>query len=276
VISKIEGEGIRVPQSSRLKRMHDLYHSGLGTIEPDHPDYETALEGERDIQLLAFAFDQLAHAESTDAYRRLLKKLVSDSVLPQNDRDESPGRDAAFEIYVAAVCWAAKLLPVAFEEPDVTCSLDGNKYAFAAKRLKSVLKLRKRVSKAAKQINRTSLPGIVVLDVGLAFNPSNHRLGRMHDSVFAVEYQTNFRATWSEHDSEIQEAIARANVLGIIVHDYHIRQQVDGWQLSGMTIRVPAEGRTLNDQRLFERLSTLYVYGLPNQSDASSGLAIPS
>lgn len=256
--------------------MHDLYHSGLGTIEPTHPVYEIALEGERDIQLLAFAFDQLAQAEPTDEYLGLLKKLVSDSVLPQDDRDNSPGRDAAFEIYVAAVCRAARLLPVAFEEPDVTCTLDDKKYAFAAKRLKNLLNLRKRVSKAAKQIDRARLPGVIVLDVGLAFNPSNHRIRRMHDSIFAADYQANFRATWGEYNSDIQKTIARANVLGLVVHDYHIRQQDDGWQLAGMTIRVPAEGRTVSEQRLFERLSTLYTYGLPNQSDASSGsVALP-
>src|SRR5262245_48527311 len=112
VIGTIEGAGVRVPPSSRLRRMHDLYHSGMGTIRPDDPQYEMALEGERDMQLLAFAFDQLAEGESTDAYRDRLRKLVSDSVLPQDDRVKSPGRDAAFEIFVGAVCTAAKLLPV--------------------------------------------------------------------------------------------------------------------------------------------------------------------
>ncbi len=270
VIATIEAEGVRVPQSSRLRRMHDLYHSGLGTIEPTHPDYEIALEGERDMQLLAFAFDQLAQSESSDVYRGLLKKLVSDSVLPQNDRDNSPGRDAAFEIYVAAVCSAAKLHPVTFEEPDVTCTLDGTKYVLAAKRLKNLRNLKKRVSKAVKQIDRSSLPGVIVLDLGLAFNPSNHRIRRMYDSVFSAEYEANFRVTWSECHSDVQKAMARAHVLGIVVHDYHVRQQDDGWQLAGMTIRVPAQMRSSTERKLFDRLSTLYTYGLPNQSDASS------
>jgi hypothetical protein len=107
VIATIEAEGISVPQSSRLRQMHDLYHSGRGTIEPNDPDYETALEGERDMQLLAFAFDQLVQTQTSATYRGLLKRLIHDSVLPQNDREHSPGRDAAFEIYVAGVCTAA-------------------------------------------------------------------------------------------------------------------------------------------------------------------------
>jgi hypothetical protein len=138
VIDTIEAEGVSVPPSSRLSRMHDLYHSGFGMIDADHPDYEIALEGERDMQLLAFAFDQVFQTESSDAYLMLVKKLVKDSVLPQNDRQNSPGRDAGFEIYIGAVCTAAQLLPVAWEEPDV---LDGTKYAFAAKRLKGIRNL---------------------------------------------------------------------------------------------------------------------------------------
>ena len=157
-----------MPPSSRLQRMHNLYHSGTGTIGPAHPEYEIAIEGERDMQLLAFAFDQLAGHESSDAYRDRLKKLVSDSVPPQDDRVRSPGRDAAFEIYVGAVCTAARLFPVRWEEPDVSCVLDDTKYGFAAKRLKSLGQLRKRVGDAVDQIGRCSLPGVVILDLALA------------------------------------------------------------------------------------------------------------
>ena len=276
VIATIEAAGVPVPPSSRLRRMFDLYHSGIGTIEPDHPDYEIALEGERDMQLLAFAFDQLATTETSGVFGDLLKKLVHDSVLPQRDRTHSPGRDASFEIYVGAVCTAAQLLPVEWEEPDVSCVLDNAKFVFAAKRLKSIRSLQKRVSKAVKQIARSGFPGVIVLDVGLAFNPDNHRIRRMHETVFFSEYEANFNATWSEYQSKVQKAMAQSNVLGAIVHDYHVRQQSDGWQLAGMTIRVAAEARSAEEQRQFKRLSTLYTYGLPNQSAATSpSLVLP-
>jgi hypothetical protein len=111
---------------------------------------------------------------------------------------------------------------------------------------------------------------VIVLDVGLAFNPENHRIRRMHETVFWSEYEANFKATWSEYQPKVQESMARANVLGIIIHDYHVRQHDEGWQLTGMTNRVHAETRSLEEQRQFNRLSTLYTYGLPNQSDAST------
>lgn len=258
-----------MPQSSRLRRLFDLYHSGQGTIAPDHPDYDIAVEGERDMQLLGFAFDQLATTPASDEYRKLLKKLVMDSALPQHDRTESPGRDAGFEIYVGAVCTGAQLLPVTWEEPDVTCVLDNTKYGIAAKRIKNVKNLRARVKKAVEQIHRSKLPGMIVLDVGLAFNPSNSRIRQLHETVFLAEYESNFHATWSRYQPKVQELMGRSNVLGIVVHDYHIRERPEGWQLAGITIRVPAEARGTEDRRIFERLSALYTFGLPNQSDAS-------
>lgn len=115
VIETIEAAGVSVPPSSRFRRLLKLYESGVGTLKPDHPDYESALEGDRDLQLLAFTFDLCGPEGRTDAYLDLLKKLVHDSGLPQQDRKQSPGRDAAFELYIGGVCAAAKLLPVTWE-----------------------------------------------------------------------------------------------------------------------------------------------------------------
>jgi len=270
VIATIEAEGVRVPPSSRLRQVHELYHSGAGIIGPDHPALEIALEGERDMQLLAFAFDQLADGGSSEAYRDRLRKLVSDSVLPQDTPRRSPGRDAGFEIYVGAVCAAAKFLPVNWEEPDISCILDDTKYGFAVKRLKSLGRLLERVRDAVRQISRCGLPGVIVLDLSLAFNPANRRLRRMNDTVFWSEYKANFNVTWSEYQPKVQEIMARADVLGVIVHDYHVRQQEDSWELTGITIRVPSISRSRAVQTQFNRLSTLYTYGLPNQSDDST------
>lgn len=269
VIQTIEAEGIIVPPSSRLSRMHRLYHSGLATIGPDHPDFEVALESERDMQLLAFSFDQLAGVPKTDAFRALLKKLVQDSVLPQNDPKGSPGRDAGFEIYVGGVC-AAHLAPVTWEEPDVACFHEVTKCGLAAKRIKNLKNLYARVRKAVKQIDASSLPGIIVLDLALAFNPENRRLRQMNETIFWAEYEANFKLTWREYQPKVQELMSRGHVLGIVVHDYHVRQQESDWQLTGMTMRVPNETRPAADQRRFDTLSALYTYGLPNQTDSTT------
>lgn len=265
----MEAAGVRVPPSSRIYRLHELYHSGIPDIGPQHSAYELAVEGERDLQLLGYAFDQCERVELSDSYRRVLRTIVQDSSLPQADRFESPGRDAAFELLVGAVCKAAQLNPVEWGQPDVTCTWNGAKYAFEAKRLKSVKTLEARVKKATKQIRHSGLPGVIVVDMVLALNPDNHRIRDVSDTVFWSLYEKNVRAVWSEHEAKVQQIIARANVLGIVVHDYHIRRRGSDWQLAGATIRIPSVARASEERRDFETLSALYVYGLPNQTDAS-------
>ena len=91
-------------------------------------------------------------------------------------RDNSPGRDAAFELYVGAVCADhAEFYPVDFEEPDITCVWQGTKYAFAAKRIKNEKNLIRRVREATDQIARSGLQGVIGFDTCLAFNPENLR-----------------------------------------------------------------------------------------------------
>ncbi len=276
VIASIEAAGVRVPPSSRLKRMHDLLVADEGMIEPSDPEFETALEAERDMQLLAFVFDQLAAAEPNDEYRRLVKKVVDDSVLPNHDRTQSVGRNAAFELFVGAICTSAQMLSVAWEEPDVTCVFDGIKYAFAAKRLKSVNSLLARVRKAVEQIDRSGLPGVIALDTCLAFNPNNVRISEpLPDAVFMSRYWKALRNLWSEHQAKVQKVIARADVLGLLVHDYQVRFQTNRqWALAGMTMRVPALARSTADQRRFDELATLYTYAMPNQEEVSEAKII--
>jgi hypothetical protein len=222
------------------------------------------------MQLLAFAFDQIPAAERSEAFRDRLRMVTDDSALPQNDRAKSPGRDAAFEIHVGAVCAAAKLLPVVWEEPDVTFWLSGVKYGLAAKRLKNARNLRRRIREAVDQINRSHLPGLIALDIGLAFNPENRRVRDVSDAQFLSQYEATFQTIWRRYNPHVQAIMARAKVLGIVVHDYHVRQRGDEWQLAGSTVRIAADARSVAQQREFHKVSTLYVYGLPNQSDASN------
>jgi hypothetical protein len=88
----------------------------------------------------------------------------------------------------------------------------------------------------------------------------------MPEADFIQQYQENFHETWSDFQPKVQRLIMRADVLGVIVHDYHILQRDDGWQLAGMMVQVAAESLPKVDRARFERLSTLYKFGLPNQT----------
>lgn len=270
VVETIEAAGIRVPPASRLWQMKKLLNSDSATIERNDPDFEIALEAERDLQLLGFVFDQCPPALRSPAFLERLNKAVEDPALPQTNRHKSHGRDATFELFVGAICVAAKLLPVAWEEPDVTCVWNSVKYGFAAKRIKNLANVEGRVRKAVEQIERSGFPGVIVLDACPAFNPENLRLAQMPDTIFRSEYFKNCKATWSRYQPKVQDLMARGQVLGLILHDQHVRMQNGQWSLAGMTMTVNAESRSAHDRALFDKLSYLYTHALPDQRDVES------
>ena len=138
VVESIKALGLRVPAGSRVMQMYrTLTDEGRPLIQPADPDFETALEAERDLQVLAFAFDVAAAHPTDQKFRDLVKLTLGDSVLPQDNRKQSKGRDFQFELFIAAICQNAGLLPVDRKEPDVTCAVQGVTYGLAAKRVKA-------------------------------------------------------------------------------------------------------------------------------------------
>ena len=98
-----------------------------GYASLDDPHFPTVLEAERDMQQLAFILDVFACHRDDPEFRRLVRHAICDSVLPQHNRKESPGRDAQCHLIVAAYCQNAGLTPVNFEEPDITCVVQSTK-----------------------------------------------------------------------------------------------------------------------------------------------------
>ena len=269
VMSSIEAIGVDVPAASRLRQMHDLIVSVTGMIQPSHPNFDVAREAIRDLQMLGFTFDHLDSHHSTPSLQQLVRKLVKDSVLPQLDLVHSPGRDAAAELFAGAVCASAAFLPVDWEEPDVTCVRNAVKFGLAVKRVKSEKNLHKLVRKAVKQIRRSGLPGIIILDASLGFNPHNDRVEvPFTDEEFGRRCKDALHTIWDEHNPKIQKCLPAADVRGIIVYDHHVRYQSDGqWSLAGYLMRVPAINRSDGDQRDFENFARAYAHGMPNQED---------
>ena len=150
VVESIKALGLPVPAGSRVMQMYrTLTDESRPMIRPTDPDFETAVEAERDLQVLAFVFDVAAAHPTDQKFRDLIRFALGDSVLPQDNRGNSRGRDFQFELFIAAICQNAGLTPIEREEPDVTCVVEGVNYGIAAKRIKGVGNLQKRISKAA-------------------------------------------------------------------------------------------------------------------------------
>ncbi len=86
VIAAVGGLGIEPHPQSRLMQMHRVLTEATRTIQPDDPGFETAREAVRDMTLLGFVFDQSnAHGDDLH-FQSLIKHMLNDSVLPQDDR----------------------------------------------------------------------------------------------------------------------------------------------------------------------------------------------
>jgi len=266
VIASVKAIRLEPNLQSRFMQEHRVLTATDGTIAPDDPEFETALEAERDMQVLGFVFDQAAAHPKDMEFHRLVRIALKDSVLPQDDRTQSKGRDAQFELFAAAVCQSSGMLPVAREEPDVTCVVGGIKFGIAAKRVKNVARLEEHVRKAADQIRRARLPGIIALDTCLALNPDNQRITTpIPDEQFGHLYKQALQHFTHAYHDRIQEWVRGNGVRGLVIHDHQVRFQPNGeWLLDSMTWFVCTARENQRRNREFAMFKKQYGKGLPN------------
>ena len=266
VITRIEEFGVKVSAGSRLWKMHraTVNPDGSGREVPfDSPDYQVALEANRDLQLLNFIFRHIEGDAPSDDFRLRLKRLIKDSALPQDDSSETKGRNEQLELYVFAICAKAGLEPV-FAEPDIICNFKGEKYAIAAKRLKSLNEMKSRFTDGMRQIQRSGLQGCVVADISVALNPGNRRVGEMGDYEFGVVSEREMRVFVDKHTNEYNEWRKETTAQGIILIDHHVRvAPTRGWGLDTLTFVVNLSLTNWRRRRQFDTFALEYEKGLP-------------
>ena len=176
------------------------------------------------------------------------------------------GRDAQFELFIAAVCNNAGLTDILCEEPDVTCTLGGTKYGIAAKRIKSLTTIEKRVKEGANQIERARLPGVIALDTCVVLNRENERIiTQMPDGSFGSCYKKALTLFLDDYHDRIHEWVRGKGVRGLVIHDHQVRMDADGrWSLASMTMAFHTPGWDQTYDREFEVFIGTYLKGLPN------------
>ena len=168
--------------------------------QPEDIDFEIAIESLRDINQLSFIINHLDMDQNTIAHQKL-RRALKDSALPQKDVKQSTGRDTQFELYIAAICTKALLVPIDFAEPDLLVYLDEQQFGIAAKRLKSRDNLEKNIRKAGNQIKKAGIPGIIAIDTCVAFNEANEWiLASFSESQFVKRYSEYFRVYIDENE----------------------------------------------------------------------------
>ena len=266
VIAHIKTFGFSPNSQSRLMKMYSALTNPTKIITPDDPRFKTALEAERDFTVLGFVFDQSDMYPTDAEFQRLVKKVISDSVLSNEDRDQSTGRDAQFELFVAAICQNAGMHPVYREEPDITCHATGIKFGIAAKRIKNINRLEKHIRKAADQIQRTELPGIIALDTCIALNRNNEPITiQIPDEQFVPLYKKTIKDFIDNYHENFQDWVRGKGVRGIVIHDQQVRFQPNNeWSLEGMTMFVNTAQINYRRNQESAMFTKQYKTGLPN------------
>jgi len=265
VIERVQSLGVPIHEASRLMLM-------LRALERGHIDYDDrrfpiALESMRDMYQLRLIVDQMEAHRENPKFRTSVERLLKDAALPQDGSSNTPGRDTQFELYVAAICLRAGLLPVDYDEPDVTCAVEGVKFGIAAKRLKSLDRFEDRVKDGVDQMRRAKLPGIVALDLTIARNPDNrpYTSGLQSQLSLIIRHDKN-RQFFEQYEQDIYRWVADSGVRGVLVFEFTFRVSPNSsyWIHDGMMCWFP----TTNDEAQPERELALFqrgfLRGMPN------------
>lgn len=267
VIEQVRELGLNPHPSSRLMRMCRTLNRGFVAYE--EKDFSIALESMRDMQHLGFVFEQLRTQRSDPEFLAIVKRVLKDSALPQQDLEKSPGRDKQFELYLAAICQHAGLLPVACAEPDVTCVADGIGFCIAAKRLKSFKSLKEHISKAADQIAKSKRPGVITLDLSLAWNRKNAPVtSQLHSQMLVDIMHQRAWKLFNDHRQDIYEWVADQGVLAVVAFDFATRVVPEQkWAHEELMTLFETTHKDEQAVRLFRAFNEGFLRGFPKLLD---------
>lgn len=262
VIETLRRLGFELHPDSRLMRMHQVLQQGYH--EFGTPEYWISLESDRDMVQIGFALHQLEADRDNPAFLNVIKRLLDDSVLAKDDRTESKGRNAQFELYLAAVCQKAKLLPVGYDEPDVTCFVEGTQFCIAAKRIKKIGQVRKRMKKAAKQIVDRKCKGIIALDISIGFNRKNYPVLSQSQNQ-TLDWINDFQAKqlFDAHEDSIERHGGGKGVLAVVAFDFRTRL-VDGAYRQHRSAHWLELQNSGEENRLYETFYDRFIAVVPN------------
>lgn len=143
-----------------------------GKVSSGSKGYEETFLGLRDVGIL---YTILKNIPDEDSVNNKLKVCMKDPLRPTENKKNTNGRDAQFELFLYAVALQGELQPE-LGEPDIICKIDSCVFGIAAKRVTSEKKLVERMDDAADQICKSGCPGIVAMDLSLLWNPEDMSL----------------------------------------------------------------------------------------------------
>jgi len=264
VIDRFRWYGI--DPTGRLTQMRDALCGDTIPYDQNDPRFRAAVEAEKDLQQLGFVFDMAGDRRNDAVFMKLMSEVVLDAHEPQDDLVNSPGRDAQFNLLLAAVCQNARMLPVGYGEPDVTCTVNGMKFGIAAKRMKSAKRVRERIKKGADQVRRSGMPGVVAIEHSLPWNQANSPIvSHFESATHVISARQRCTSFFDNHKKRINELVAGCNVVGVVVFNFYVRHRPDReWELDCMNLWFETGGYDRQTKYYHNLLYRCFNSGMPN------------
>ncbi len=230
VLNWLNEHGFTAKPGSRFQRMSEVLQSKRHDF--DSKEFWLAHESFRDLVELGFIAEQLDNHVSDPGFQERMKKLLHDKPLSKDDQNvNSAGRDAHWELYLAAVCESADLTPIGFKGNDVTCTVGNHQIGIEAKRIKSEKSVKKRIKKAIDQVERSQRLGVVAIDMSLAWNQQNHPvMGDIHNAFIDMRFDAQARQFIDRHKAWIEPRCKEKGVIGIVIFNFMIRLRKMRWR----------------------------------------------
>jgi hypothetical protein len=263
-------------EHGRLRKICDIVTRTEGVIErAEAPDeWRHTVQAFKDVQefwyIISVLDDRLLNPPFIDS----LKRSLLDAPLPGNAAGPSTGRDAQFELFLAAAASRAGLEveQVGPSGADWQFAAPAGRWSMEAKRIKSFGQAKKRIRKAAKQIKERQVSGVIALDISAAANPEYDPLDAFvtDDALRAGERQRT-EAFLAGPLQPVKEWVGEAGVGFLLLYDFVIRpaaQSDDGrhqpWSLIGFWGKVDLLAADSAYRDRFEELWSIFAAALPN------------
>lgn len=227
VFARLAVLGVRVPLASRFDE-HLAVAETMAAADRDQilglPDVVARVpEAAFELRDFCASMECLLATQPSRGCLDLIRRAVGGPVLPQDEGEFSPARDAQFELSLAAMCHRARL-PTEWAEPDLVVTFGHRRIGLAAKRIKSKSALEKHVRKARDQIQRAKIWGVIALDISTAAHPTNAVLHFPDRDAIERANEEFFADFEKRHGDDIRRWVAGRNVLGLVtrfrVHAY--------------------------------------------------------
>lgn len=173
-------------------------------------------------------------------------------------------------MYLAAVCLRGGLL-VDYDEPDVNFIAEGIRFGIAAKRLKNIDRFGERTKNAIGQVQGTGRPGIVALDLSIAWNPTNKPItSGLQSQLSSMISDTKNRQLFSQFEDKIERWTNGTNVRAVVTFESRFRVNKDNtaWIHDGSVFWFPTTHCDIAESEL-EIIQRSFLSGLPNLTDVT-------